>query len=296
MGNIIVGNESLGRYLEMARQPCEAINVNERIEKYPGFVESSLEGDPPGSSAAGEQPKFAALVEENGELRHVLVKFSPVTTTSGGRRWADLLICEHIALNLIQERGIDSADSRLLEAGGRHLLEVTRFDRQGISGRLPMLSLFTIDSEFFGRLDDWVSAASRLENDGMLSGENADNLRWLSVFGSLIANNDQHFGNISLITKDKRRRFSLAPAYDMLPMLYRPQEDEVPTRTFEPKIATASQTLALLPDALDWAVRFWDTAAVDHRITEDFREICRENSRIVKELMGGPQLLLPKTV
>lgn len=295
MGNIIVGNDSLGRYLEMARQPSGAINVNDRSEEYQRFVESALKGDPPGSSAAGEQPKFAALVEDNGEFRHVLVKFSPLTTTAGGRRWADLLVCEHLALNLIEERGIDSIDSRLLETGDRYLLEVTRFDRQGKFGRLPMLSLLTIDSEFFGKLDDWISAASRLESSGMLSYEDADNLRWLSVFGSLIANNDQHFGNISLIMESGRRRFSLAPAYDMLPMLYRPKEDEVPTRTFEPQIGAASQALALLPDALDWALRFWDTAAGDHRITEDFREVCRENFSIVKDLKGGPQLLLPKT-
>ena len=296
MGNTIVGNESLGRYLERARQPSGAINTHDRLEEYPRLVEAAVAGDPPGSSAAGEQPKFTALVEENGELRHVLVKFSPVITTSVGRRWADLLVCEHIALDLIQECGISAANSRILETGGRYLLEVTRFDRQGRFGRLPMLSLFTIDSEFFGKLDDWISTASRLESNGMLSEEDADNLRWLSVFGSLIANNDQHFGNISLIMGDGRRRFSLAPAYDMLPMLYRPQEDDVPTRTFEPRIETVSQVFALLPDALNWAIRFWDAAARDHRITENFREICRENSEVVRGLRGGPQLLSPKTI
>ncbi len=296
MGNIIVGNESLGRYLERARQPCEAININDRSEEYPRLVEAAVAGDPPGSSAAGEQPKFAALVEESGELRHVLVKFSPIITTFAGRRWADLLVCEQIALDLIQERGISAANSRILETGGRYLLEVTRFDRQGRFGRLPMLSLFTIDSEFFGYLDDWISAASRLESNGMLSEEDADNLRWLSVFGSLIANNDQHFGNMSLIMEDGRRRFSLAPAYDMLPMLYRPLEDDVPTRTFHPRIETTSQALTLLPDVLEWAVRFWDNAAEDHRITEDFREICRENYEIVGGLTGGPKLLSTETV
>jgi len=296
MGNIIVGNESLGRYMERARQSYEAININDRSGKYPRLVEAAVGGDPPGSSAAGEQPKFAALVEESGELRHVLVKFSPVITTSVGRRWADLLVCEHIALDLIQERGISAAKSRLLEAEGRYLLEVIRFDRTGRFGRLPMLSLFTIDSEFFGFLDDWISAASRLENNGMLSEGDADNLRWLSVFGSLIANNDQHFGNMSLIMEDGRRRFSLAPAYDMLPMLYRPQEDDVPRRTFDPGIDTASQALALWPDALGWAIRFWDAVAGDHRISENFREVCRENSEIVRGLIGGPQLLSPKTV
>ncbi len=291
MGNIIVGQESLGRYLEMTRQPCEAISINDRSGVYSRFVESALEGNPPGSSAAGEQPKFAALVEDNGELRHVLVKFSPLITTPVGRRWADLIVCEHIALDLIRERGIDSASSQLLETGDRYLLEVNRFDRQGRFGRLPMLSLFTIDAEFFGHLDNWIAAASRLENNAMLSIEDAANLRWLSVFSSLIANTDQHFGNISLIMEDVRPRFSLAPAYDILPMLYRPQEDDVPTRTFSPGIEIASQALDLFPDALDWAVRFWEEAAGDHRITEDFREICRENLGIVRSLHGGPQLL-----
>jgi len=291
MGNIIVGDRSLVRYLEMTRQTQGIINSNECLEQYPAFVESALEGDPPGSSAAGQQPKFAALLSEDGEFRHVLVKFSPLITSAGGRRWADLLICEHIALDLIQERGTDSANSRILETGGRYLLEVTRFDRQGRFGRLPILSLLAIDSEFFGRLDDWISAASRLEGSGMLSGEDADNLRWLSVFGSLIANTDQHFGNISLIMEDGRRHFSLAPAYDMLPMLYRPQEDEVSTRVFDPGVGITTQALALLPDALEWAVRFWDTAADDSRISEDFREICRENSGIVQGIAGGPRLV-----
>jgi hypothetical protein len=291
MGNIIIGQESLGLYLEMARQPYEAINVNNRLEVYPRLVKSALEGNPPGSSAAGEQPKFAALVEDNSELRHVLVKFSPLITTPAGRRWADLIVCEHLALDLIQEHGIDSASSQLLESGDRYLLEVTRFDRQGRFGRLPILSLSTIDLEFFGYIDNWIAAASRLENNAMLSREDAANLKWLSVFSSLIANTDQHFGNISLIMEDGRRHFSLAPAYDILPMFYRPQEDDVPTRTFNPRIDIASQALDQLPDALEWAVRFWEEAAGDYRITEDFREMCHENSEVVRSLIGGPQLL-----
>lgn len=293
MGNIIVGQTSLGRYLEMARQPCEAININNRSEVYPRLVESALEGDPPGSSAAGEQPKFAALVEDRGDVRHVLVKFSPLITTPVGRRWADLIACEHIALNLIQDRGIDSASSQLLETEDRYLLEITRFDRQGRFGRLPMLSLYTIDLEFFGHLDNWIAAASRLENSVMLSVEDASNLRWLSVFSSLIANTDQHFGNISLVMENGTRRFSLTPAYDILPMLYRPQEDDVPARTFNPRIDIASQAFDLFPDALNWAVRFWEEAAGDHRISEGFRETCRENLEIVRSLVGGPQLLSP---
>jgi hypothetical protein len=291
MGNIIVGQESLGRYLEMTRQPCASINTNDRLEVYPRLVEAALKGDPPGSSAAGEQPKFAALVEDSDELRHVLVKFSPLISTPVGRRWADLIACEHLALNLIRERGIDSASSQLLVTEDRYLLEVARFDRQGKLGRLPMLSLEAIDLEFFGHIDNWIAAASRLEGSAMLSQDDAADLRWLSLFSSLIANTDQHFGNVSLIMEDGGRRFSLAPAYDILPMLYRPQEDDVPARTFSPRTDFASQALDLFPDALDWAARFWEEAAGNSRITEDFREICMENLEIVHSLVGGPQLL-----
>ena len=291
MGNLIVGEESLGRYLEAARRPRTAIGAKERTETYPRLVAAAMAGDPPGSSAAGEQPKFAALVEEAGDLRHVLVKFSPPTDTASGRRWADLLVCEHIALDVIRRRKIAAAESHLLEAGGRYLLEVTRSDRQGRLGRLPLLSLKAIDLEFFGQLDDWAAAASRLEDSGMLSREDADRLRWLSVFGRLIANTDQHFENVSLIMVDAGRRFTLAPAYDMLPMLYVPQGEEVPARVFEPQVRAKARAIDQWEDALAWAIVFWEAAAGDNRISDRFRELCGENRRRLQCLVGGPKLL-----
>ena len=53
----------------------------------------------------------------------------------------------------------------------------------------------------------------------------------------------------------------------------------------------SSRALDLFPDALDWAIRFWEEAAEDERITQDFRGTCRRNSEIVRSLSGGPQLL-----
>ena len=291
MGNLIVGEESLGRYLEEARHPQDAIRAEERTEAYPRLVAEALAGEPAGSSAAGEQPKFAALIEEAGDLRHVLVKFSPPTDTVSGRRWADLLVCEHQALELIRRRHVAAAESQLVEAGGRYLLEAIRFDRQGRLGRLPLLSLMAVDLEFFGQLDDWVSAANRLEDRGMLSPEDAGHLRWLSVFGSLIANTDQHFGNISLIMVDGGRRFTLAPAYDMVPMLYKPQEERVPARVFDPQGRVKARVIDQWEDALAWATIFWETAAGDARISEGFREICGENARLLNGMAGGPRFL-----
>ncbi len=290
MGNLILGENSVARYFQGTRQPSEPIPIDERDGIYPELVQTSLAGDPPGSSAGGEQPKFGALIEDKGDLRHVLVKFSPSIATASGRRWADLLVCEHIALQLIQEQGIAASQSELVEIEDRILLEVVRFDRCDRFGRHPMVSLQSVDNEFFGELDNWVAAAGRLENQGMLTVEDAGRLRWLALFGNLIANTDQHFGNISLIMEDGRRRFSLAPAYDMLPMLYRPQENEVPARTFNLPFPPAA-ALAQWEDAQQAAERFWTATASEQRISPEFRDICALNLEMVRGLRKGPRLI-----
>ena len=290
MGNLIIGEVSLQRYFQWARQPMEAVMSDERMARYSEFARAAMDGAPPGSSAGGEQPKFATPVTDNGQIRHVLVKFSPSTDSIEGRRWADLLICEHIALQIIQEYGIQAASSHIIESQDRIFLEVTRFDRQGQFGRLPMVSLGSVDNEFFGQMDNWISAASRLERAGMLSAEDANNLRWLSVFGNLIGNTDQHFGNVSLIMEDGRRRFSVAPAYDVLPMLYRPQGNEVLARNFNPGIPAAG-AIGQWSSAQEFAMKFWEMASIDRRVSEDFREICLQNLAIVNELNRGPRLI-----
>lgn len=50
------------------------------------------------SSAGGEQPKFTIREKkQDGSITHWLIKFSPPANTPSGIRWADLLICKHIA-------------------------------------------------------------------------------------------------------------------------------------------------------------------------------------------------------
>ena len=83
-----------------------------------------------------------------------------------------------------------------------------------------------VDNEFYD-----LQAARRIKEQGQLTPQNAANLRWLSVFGDLIANTDQHFGNVSLVPTGGDT-FRLAPAYDMLPMLYRPLDGVALTRSF----------------------------------------------------------------
>jgi hypothetical protein len=166
---------------------------------------------------------------------------------------------------------------------------VVRFDRTGLLGRLPIISLRAIDNEFYGFQDNWVNAANRMANDGRLSTQDAGSLRWLSVFGSLIGNNDQHFGNVSLIMHDGSRLYRLAPAYDVLPMVYRPADGAVPSRPL-----TVPSVVPGAPNewssALESASQFWNQTKSDIRISDEFRMICSENYNIVNGLYAGPRL------
>lgn len=291
IGNLVVGQESIERYFRMTSELPLPIRSEEIPDSYPRLAREAMEGQPSGSSAGGEQPKFTAITERDGIGRNVLVKFSPPANTDEGIRWADLLLCEHHALGIIQQSaGIPAAQSSITEAGGRVFLEVVRFDRTGLFGRQPVLSLRAVDSEFYGFQDNWVNAANRMENEGRLSPQDAGSLRWLSVFSTLIANNDQHFGNVSLVMIDGSNRFTLAPAYDVLPMLYRPMDGAVPTRIFTPPVAIpgAPREWSL---ALDCACLFWERVKEDTRISEGFRLICSDNHAALLWLYNRPRLI-----
>jgi DNA-binding CsgD family transcriptional regulator len=288
MGDLIVGRESLDRYFRLTRDSGPPIPQEELPVAYPELAGKAMDGQPVGSSAGGEQPKFTACIERGGEVLNVLVKFSPPVEAVEGRRWADLLVCEHIALQVVQEQGIPAAKTTLLQSGGRLFLEVVRFDRVGRFGRLPMVSLRAIDNEFYGRQDNWAAAAKRMEADHSISREDAGNLRWLSFFGDLIANTDQHFGNISLA--GNAGRYRLLPAYDMLPMFYRPMDGAAPVKPFRPP-AFATAAAGEWDSALRAALDFWGRAGDDQRISQDFRAICRNNLEIVRDLETGPRLV-----
>lgn len=289
MGDLLVGDESLERYLRGAKEPPRIVHTP---EEYTLLAQQAMDGDPAGSSAGGEQPKFTTLVEHSGEPVQVLVKFSPKMTTQEGLRWADLLVCEHLALEVVRDAGFAAAGSTLHQIGGRTFLEVERFDRCGHFGRSPMHSLAVIDDELYGRRDTWSAMADRLAATGRLTANDASALKWLSVFGSMIANTDQHFGNISLIPRDDRReKFHLAPAYDMLPMLYRPREGEANFPEFVPPVPNAG-SLAHFDHALRYALVFWGRAATDTRITEGFRNICTGNRDTLEKSAKGARVFV----
>jgi hypothetical protein len=291
IGNLIIGVESLERYFKLTKAPPPPIPSAEVAGVYPQLAVAALGGQAVGSSAGGEQPKFTTGLERNGTLHQVLVKFSPPIDSIEGRRWADLLICEHLALEIVREQTeIKATQSRIIEAGQFLFLELERFDRSGRFGRLPLVSLRAVDNEFFGHQDNWINASHRLQQSGRLSADEAALMRTISVFGIYIGNNDQHFGNISLVMGDEGHRCSLAPVYDVLPMFYRPMNGMVHGHPLDPPLVIQGVGEEG-SRALHLALHFWAAALEDVRLSPPFRQLCQQNLAILQQLHQGPRLL-----
>lgn len=239
-----------------------------------------LDASPPGSSAAGEQPKFLARREDGVE---VLVKFSPPRTEPVGRRLADLIVSEHVALEVLRGAGHDAALSSIVEAGDRLFLEVVRFDRTRV-GRRGVVSLEAADAEFVGDLERgaWDRSVEGLAKLGKVQPEVVDEVRWLQTFGACIANSDMHPGNLSFFITGTRL-LGLTPAYDMLPMHYAPLQGHLRSVQFRPP---TPQNLAAWRQAAEAAARCWAILAEHPLVSVEFRSIARDNRSVV-ERMGA---------
>lgn len=239
-------------------------------------------GDP-GSSAGGEQPKFPAIV--GPELTPVLVKFSPRIEDNVGRRRADLLICEHISLEVIRESGHAAAQAELVEGDAQVFLEVRRFDREGRRGRKGLASMRVLDAEFVGSGRSWTEISTGLLTQRVIDKETDSEIRWREMYGHLTGNTDMHPANVSFFFQLPRVN-ALAPAYDMLPMLYAPQNDQIIDREFAPP-SPGPEDSENWRSAWDAACRFWRRVGSDTRVSSGFRRIAEENSarlRSLKEL------------
>lgn len=275
VGDLILGERPLRQWQAARLDAPEPLAEAGLPGAYLRLAEQALAGGLAGSSAAGEFPKFAALraVPEPdqpgpaGAARtpHVLVKFAGADDTAAGQRWADLLLAEHLALQCLAAQGLPAARSRLLRAGGRSFLEVERFDRHGLWGRSPLVSLETVNAAFLGLPQRaWPELAAPLAGMGVLADGVQAQIATLWWFGRLIGNSDMHLGNLSLRPADGR--LTLAPAYDMLPMRYAPLGGGglAPLALLEPPLPLPAER-APWRAAAAAALRFWELLAQDER-------------------------------
>ncbi|RYF78958.1 MAG: phosphatidylinositol kinase [Comamonadaceae bacterium] len=323
-GDLIVGDVACELWLaeRAGKTPgAEPMPEDGLIAHYVAQADQAVASGVAGSSAAGEFPKFTARRALAGAATpHVIVKFSGREESATVRRWADLLVCEHLALaHAATLPGLRAAKSRVLRGGGRTFLEVERFDRHGEAGRSPMAALDVIAAAFFvagpppdkkrplggqrtsrsggawGHLFlgsatvDWPQMAARLGGMGLLDDAQQAAVQRLWWFGRLIANSDMHAGNLAfepevLVERGGSGGLRLAPAYDMLPMRHAPLPGgEVPQRAPEFSLPLPVQRAAWL-DACTAALAFWRTAAHDTRISEDFRQVCAAHAQALDRL------------
>ncbi|MBK9250791.1 MAG: HipA domain-containing protein [Proteobacteria bacterium] len=244
VGDLILGDVALDGLLAQ-QQRRDSVAIGDRSETYPRLARDVLAGHLPGSSAHGEHPKFVTMLEGHAAPRPVIVKFSPPAATAVGQRWSDLLVAEHLAHQVLHEAGIAAVQSRIEQFDDQTFLEMDRFDRVGREGRMGITSLLAIDTHLYGKLDNWIAACGRLLGDGRIDPTSFDNARLAATFGALIANPDRHFGNLAFNDRYDGR-FVLSPIYDMLPMLFAPEHDQVLPREFVPPHPTAD-TLGPMP-------------------------------------------------
>jgi len=283
-GNLILGDPACERWLDTKVSAMEPLKPAVLGHAYATLAEQAIAVGVPGPSAAGEFPKFAALRElQDAATPHVLVKFSGADGSAAVRRWADLLVSEHLALECVATLAkIQSARSRIVDHAGRTFLEVERFDRHGMFGRSRLSSLAVLDAALIGSdAADWTRICARLVGMGLLSQADALQVEHLWWFGRLIANTDMHTGNLSF---SPHETLALAPAYDMLPMFYAPLPGgELPTREFRAPLPLPAQR-DVWNAACETAVLMWTRASKDTRISDAFRATCEVNARQLREL------------
>lgn len=263
-GNLIVGSESAERWRDQKIRPTDRA-------QYPELARLALTGQQAGSSAGGEQPKFTAFVDG----RHRIVKFVAAGNSPAGLRWRDLLWCEAIALEVLNEAGLTAATASIYVVGGSSFLEVDRFDRLGERGRRAVLTLAGVDDPRYGLRDSWSEAATRLVKDRLISPADGRWIRLLEAFARLIANTDRHFYNLSFFVNDT---YELAPAYDQLPMMFAPVSGRIIEREFKTPIPD-ELGIDVWDEATKIARIFWERVSGDQRISHDFREIARTVNR-----------------
>lgn len=287
-GNYIVGETAFRLWLEQLQRPLQLVNDAQLGQTYPDLAQRAMQQGSGGSSAGGDFPKFTAVRGRGRQPVHVIVKFSGSDESPGTERWADLLVCEHLASQSVpQLPGLAASRSNIHRFSGRTFLEVERFDRHGAHGRSALCSWAAVNNAWFGLSGrPWSEAGAQLLDRGLIASETRDAITRLWHFGQLIGNTDMHDGNLSFVPGEPG--LQLAPVYDMLPMLYAPQRGvELPEQHFAARLPLPGERAAW-HQAAQAAIDFWSRAGNDTRISKDFRQICRRNERIVRDSSSLP--------
>ncbi len=260
--------------------------VADRLVQYEDTAAQAGQTLPAGSSAGGEQPKFLseyANYENTDDRVSCIVKFTPPRGTPFGERWRALLTLEQLALQTLSTHHIAAASTNLLHSPQRTYLESIRFDRISIKGKQHVVAIAALHDEFVkGSWTNWVSTSEALAKQGLITAQELSQIASIFAFGHYIGNTDMHSGNLSFFVDDViTPKIRLAPVYDMLPMMWRPDphqglSDSPVRKQFMPAGFAAEQE-----QAKRWAIEFWEQAALLD-IGADLQAASRESVRRLK--------------
>lgn len=183
-----------------------------------------------GTSAGGARAKaIIAWNPDSGEVRsgqqtdlpggfeHWLLKFDGVAENRD-KELADPLgygRIEYAYSLMAAAAGIDMADCRLLEEGGRAHFMTRRFDRSGPTGKLHYQSLCAMAGFDFNERQSasYEQALQTMRRIGLGKPELLQQAR-RAAFNIVCRNQDDHTKNIGFLM-DQRGRWSLSPAFDV---------------------------------------------------------------------------------
>jgi HipA-like C-terminal domain len=251
----------------------------DRAAHYDFLANQTGKGLPAGSSAGGEQPKFVVRTSAG---QHFIVKYSPPRGTPFGERWHELLHLEHLALQVLAEHGIATAETTVLKSATRTYLQSTRFDHIEQMRRRHVVAASAVHEEFVKTPQrHWIATCEALATQKRLSEIELDQVALQYLFGQYIGNTDMHFGNLSFFVDNVTQpQFQITPVYDMLPMQWRPGihsgslDAEPVRRQFQPPGFEAQAQ-----QARQWAVRYWQRAANLPALSEALRQTCHINAQ-----------------
>lgn len=290
-GNLALGDEATARAL-LNRELADAVTTETRASRYPQLANQANAGQPAGSSVEGEQPKFTAWLRgpDPERISAVIVKFTDLLDTPAGRRWADLLAAESIAVMCLMDTARGDAEAlhpQTFDYGQRRFYELPRFDRIGAHGRRGVVSLRALHDAGFtgGDTNDWAVAAAGLHERGWINDADLRAIRLRRLFGRLIGNTDMHFGNLTFFLEPELP-LRLAPTYDMLPMLWASRPgDAKPEPNFSPAPPMPYE-LELWSEVAPMAENFWLTVESGAQLSTEFQQIGANALRALRALRG----------
>ena len=176
-----------------------------------------------------------------------------------------------MALTTLLDAGIAVSETELIDIDEFRFLVVERFDRIDIAGRRAVLTLAaTVDQADA----TWSAAAAQLHANGRLSSDDQRTIALLDAFGSLIANTDRHLHNVLLYPHADG--FTLAPAFDQLPMAYAPPASGNLRMEARPMPRPSADMLDVWDNARTIARDFWQ-AASEQPLSDDMQAIVQQH-------------------